>query len=829
MRLQEKQSKMKDEKSKKKLAEELEKRKIEHGVNSLNKSDATRKVIFEFGEVDKFKLNEKKSGVPEIELFDFQEEEQRDVEAIKIFMKKYSKLWKFYFNKYANIGFSAKEIRNFDMLNDKHNTINLAELLKLLKDHDFDKRYMTKEEWAAILRLVNFKVIKKSELTAMDYPGFLEWIVQAAVFMFTKPPEDKSHFPPVECLIAFVKKLEKAQKDKGASTILFEDPDATCIGDATLLKALNKKIKEDPNYPLPEDYRKVKEKEIVYTYKLPDFVKINSSKRFWVEMLDELIFKQFDFHILEPIVSYNESVKVKPVIRKQFNNATEERKTPRYLQSLNKRQKPKELNDKASMSAYQKMRESKNRPPKLREVLALEVAKFDKADRDRAQETAEVLEEILQAFEKGYKKLPNREKFGPMGIQNSVLKENAQKKKEDRKYEKEREEKRKKRDDQVKAEIKKKEEEKKKMLADTKDERMKKKEARKKKKQELKAQREKEKNQKAKEYEEKKKEEMTELERKQKEEEERERKRKEKFEKENKEFLKQQAKKIRKDFKEMVNEKKSIQQAEKEYEEMETKLKENMKKKMEKYFKENKDNLKKEKEEKEAIIKFMSKKPVAAVFSKYEDQLKYYFYHYARSEHHALSRDFEKEYETLSFREFKKFAYEWNIIPTLMPVHEISYIYNQLLREKLDLEPDSLKAIDYEHFKKGIVRISAVGQSLLGGQNGPKFEKKMEEEKAKADEEAKKKEQTINKNATKTPAKNVKKSETKVDLEREVEDPKSRAKSSKKPERKDGTLMERGACSFLYPPSAPPVGGRGGTGSKNFPVLPSPSKIKILY
>jgi hypothetical protein len=146
LRLQDKQSKMKDDKNKKRLANELEKRNIEHGVNSMNKSDATRKVIFDYGEVDKFKKNEKKSGVPEIELFDFQEEEQRDVEAIKIFMKKYSKLWKFYFNKYANIGFSAKEIRNFDMLNDKHNTINLAELLKLLKDHDFDKRYMTKEE-----------------------------------------------------------------------------------------------------------------------------------------------------------------------------------------------------------------------------------------------------------------------------------------------------------------------------------------------------------------------------------------------------------------------------------------------------------------------------------------------------------------------------------------------------------------------------------------------------------------------------------------------------------------------------------------------------------
>jgi len=210
-----------------------------------------------------------------------------------------------------------------------------------------------------------------------------------------------------------------------------------------LLKALNKKIKEDPNYPLPEEYRKVKEKEINYTYKLPKFVKTSSAKRLCIEMLDELIFKQFDFHFLEPIVDYSETLKVKPVIRKQFNNATEEKKTPRYLQSLDKRQKPKELNDKASMSAYQKMRENKNRAPKLREVLALEVAKFDKADKSHAQETAEALEEILQAFEKGYKKLPNREKYGPIGIQNSVLKENAKKDKEDRKFQKEREEKRK--------------------------------------------------------------------------------------------------------------------------------------------------------------------------------------------------------------------------------------------------------------------------------------------------------------------------------------------------------------------------------------------------
>ena len=42
------------------------------------------------------------------------EEEDRDKEAVNMFMKKYSKLWKNLFYKYCNSGFSAKPISNFD-------------------------------------------------------------------------------------------------------------------------------------------------------------------------------------------------------------------------------------------------------------------------------------------------------------------------------------------------------------------------------------------------------------------------------------------------------------------------------------------------------------------------------------------------------------------------------------------------------------------------------------------------------------------------------------------------------------------------------------------
>lgn len=539
----------------------------------------------------------------------------------------------------------------------------------------------------------------------------------------------------------------------------------------------------------------MREREAVYTYAVPDYVPVGKTQKMCMEMLDELLADKFGVHFLEPIVSYAETLKVKPVIRKQFNNAADGRSTPRYLQSLDKRQKPKELHDKEQMSAYQKMRDGKNRPVKLREVLVLEVAKVDKAQRGVAQETAEALEEILQAFEKGYKRLPNRDKFGPAGIKNAVVKENLKKRREERQLEKDREDKRKKRDEQVKNEIKQKEEAKRKLLADTKDERMKKKEAKKKRRQELKAQREKELQQKAKDFEERKQKELEDLERRQKEDEERERKQKEKFEQQNKEFLKQQARKIRKEFKEIVKEKHTIQEAEQQYQEMEQKLKENMKHKMEKFFEENKDSLNKDKEEKQAINKFMAKKAVAAVFAKYDDQLKYYFDHYARSEHKPLTRDIEKEYETLNFKEFKNFAYEANIIPTVVPIQEITYIFNQLVREKQDTDPDSAKALDYEFFKKAIVRISAVGQALLGGQNGPKFEKKMDELRAKEEEDLKKKEALAKKfNATKSPPAKKPTKDDKEDLKREDSaDAKQRAKSSKKPERQPGTLMERGA------------------------------------
>lgn len=238
----------------------------------------------------------------------------------------------------------------------------------------------------------------------------------------------------------------------------------------------------------------------------------------------------------------------------------------------------------------------------------------------------------------------------------------------------------------------------------------------------------------------------------------------------------------------MTKEKQSIQQAEKEYEEMQSQLKDKMKKKMEKFFEDNKESLKKDKEEKAAINKFMTKKSVTEVFTKYDYQLRYFFDFYGKSYYHELSRELEKEYENLNYKEFIKFGYESHIIPTLIPINEIIYIFNQLTRERNEADPKSVQTIDYESFKKALVRISAVAQGLLGGQKGPLLEKKMEEETKKTEKQANLKEKVAAKNAP--PAKTTKKVEEDLDRAEESDEEKKKAAKAAK---KEGSLFERGA------------------------------------
>ena len=199
--LEEISKKEREDRKFKKARKDFEKWKIEHNVGTYMKQDDDRAIVFKDGEAFKMKAMEPRHGLPEIDLFIPEEEEEWDVNSVNLFMKKYAKLWKNLYYKYGNMLYDAKKPRDFDDLAVRQDTVSLAELRKLMDDHGFDKwKWITTDEIRELIKLVNFWIMKKYENNSLDFPAFKEWIIQAGIYMHTKKPHDYSEFPPIYSL-----------------------------------------------------------------------------------------------------------------------------------------------------------------------------------------------------------------------------------------------------------------------------------------------------------------------------------------------------------------------------------------------------------------------------------------------------------------------------------------------------------------------------------------------------------------------------------------------------------------------------------------------------
>jgi hypothetical protein len=136
----------------------------------------------------------------------------------------------------------------------------------------------------------------------------------------------------------------------------------------------------------------------------------------------------------------------------------------------------------------------------------------------------------------------------------------------------------------------------------------------------------------------------------------------------------------------------------------------------------------------------LKKGDVKSVFDEYDDVLNYFFLFYSRCEHHSIGQDYEEDMVTMDFREFIRFGYQVNIVPTIIPVEDMNHVFHRLIRERETEFPEKIhKVLDYDFFKRALVRIACLGQENLGGQKNQALEKLMEEENKKKDEDKEKK------------------------------------------------------------------------------------------
>jgi len=71
--------------------------------------------------------------------------------------------------------------------------------------------------------------------------------------------------------------------------MIYEDPDITTIGDMEMLREMNRRVKDNPDYILPEGYYKVVEKDQNFNYQIPEYMQIPESKKIAIETLDWLM------------------------------------------------------------------------------------------------------------------------------------------------------------------------------------------------------------------------------------------------------------------------------------------------------------------------------------------------------------------------------------------------------------------------------------------------------------------------------------------------------------------------------------------------------------
>ena len=243
--------KVKEEKTKRVLKKQIEIRRVELGIKKRKGDEIDGSMLLKEGEFDqttgfgdfltqggttgmdasKISKYSKLTGVgkkflenykgPEVILFDYEAEEQRDVDAIKNIVKRYSKLFKFLFTKYANSGYSVKGFRNFEELNKKLQTITVAEIMKMLRDHYVTNRIISKTKVTEIVRQI------QSNTLPLEYTNFVEFVIQLGYVIYTTPPNSMTHLTPAETLSKLIIFFEESAKNRGQSTIIYEDSETS--------------------------------------------------------------------------------------------------------------------------------------------------------------------------------------------------------------------------------------------------------------------------------------------------------------------------------------------------------------------------------------------------------------------------------------------------------------------------------------------------------------------------------------------------------------------------------------------------------------------------
>lgn len=231
---------------------------------------------------------------------DLRLESAESQEGVKLILRKYGRILKLLFARYGNSGYRPSNA----LIGELSSLLSEAELLKMLKEQGISSAYLSKDAHLAVFRTYCLKT-DRADNTKVDYEGFVDLIVQEALYIFSKPPKDLGNYPPFVAVNALFELFHAHSTaavlgpDKAIPLKYYEEPDPG-VGDREIVRKLNLLLAKDPSVQLPEGYRKVTDKELEVQWTLPEALVLPEGTRTVLGVLDEVVLAALQVHMLEP-------------------------------------------------------------------------------------------------------------------------------------------------------------------------------------------------------------------------------------------------------------------------------------------------------------------------------------------------------------------------------------------------------------------------------------------------------------------------------------------------------------------------------------------------
>ncbi len=305
-------------------------------------------------------------------------EEENERAALELTIKRHRRLFRHLFDKYANSGYTRK-VAVFDALLAKAQKITLAEFRKMLNDHEIIR--VGREELTALFRLVGIR-LGGGDPQSLGFDGFVECFTQLAIRM-------QGRVPLGEAVRGLISQFAAAAAKKGVNTVIYTDPEVAALStdDQRLVKELEKMLEKAPNYPLPEGFRKVQERDIRYVHSIGEGCHaIKQSVQIAAELLDTVLSQALGVHFLESRAHLTHITRVYPEPLKASASVSMLKPQPSVASSLGKPgRRLGKLEPVPRVSVETKLAVS--RLPKEMQIIGIEVGA--------------VVEEIIKAVEDG--------------------------------------------------------------------------------------------------------------------------------------------------------------------------------------------------------------------------------------------------------------------------------------------------------------------------------------------------------------------------------------------------------------------------------------------